>query len=111
MNGTEVLTLSYFMYGEKALAASLAQQFSARSSQLQRMSPDEVRDLARSYTYFAYGSNMSSKQMRERCPRAEDLGRAYLYGWRQRFAVVAPHMGAVALALKRWNGHLTNHAL
>ncbi|KAI0853433.1 hypothetical protein F5Y00DRAFT_270616 [Daldinia vernicosa] len=31
--------------------------------------------------YFAYGSNLSSVQMRERCPRSTPIGLAYLSGW------------------------------
>lgn len=90
-----------FLYREPALAASLAQQFAARCAVLHRMSSDDVRDLARTYTYFAYGSNMSSRQMRERCPQAEDLGRAILYGWRRGFGVAAPHLDAEAAGIER----------
>jgi hypothetical protein len=32
--------------------------------------------------YFAYGSNMSPKQMRARCPGAQPAGTAELSGWR-----------------------------
>jgi len=32
--------------------------------------------------YFAYGSNMNFKQMKERCPDARFLKRAYLEGYR-----------------------------
>lgn len=32
--------------------------------------------------YFAYGSNMSPRQMRARCPGARPAGRAILHGWR-----------------------------
>jgi gamma-glutamylcyclotransferase len=35
--------------------------------------------------YFAYGSNMSSAQMKERCPSARDLGAAKLPGHRLTF--------------------------
>jgi len=31
--------------------------------------------------YFAYGSNMSSKQMAQRCPQSRRLGPALLTGW------------------------------
>ncbi|KAI1657697.1 hypothetical protein F4813DRAFT_359292 [Daldinia decipiens] len=31
--------------------------------------------------YFAYGSNLSSVQMRKRCPRSTPVGLAYLSGW------------------------------
>ena len=32
--------------------------------------------------YFAYGSNMASRRMRERAPAARAVGRARLAGWR-----------------------------
>ncbi|KAI1475624.1 hypothetical protein K445DRAFT_20597 [Daldinia sp. EC12] len=32
--------------------------------------------------YFAYGSNLSSVQMRERCPMSTPLGLAHLSGWK-----------------------------
>lgn len=32
--------------------------------------------------YFAYGSNMNPRQMRERCPGAEPVGIAHLSGYR-----------------------------
>ncbi|KAF3057118.1 putative aig2 family protein [Daldinia childiae] len=32
--------------------------------------------------YFAYGSNLSSVQMRKRCPKSKPIGLAYLSGWR-----------------------------
>lgn len=31
--------------------------------------------------YFAYGSNLSTTQMRERCPSSPPVGLAYLSGW------------------------------
>ncbi|KAI0106737.1 hypothetical protein F4814DRAFT_68928 [Daldinia grandis] len=31
--------------------------------------------------YFAYGSNLSSVQMRKRCPKSTPVGLAYLSGW------------------------------
>lgn len=32
--------------------------------------------------YFAYGSNLSTDQMRERCPYSTPVGLGYLQGWR-----------------------------
>lgn len=32
--------------------------------------------------YFAYGSNMSSEQMRRRCPAAQPVGTGAIEGWR-----------------------------
>lgn len=38
------------------------------------------------YLYFAYGSNLSLKQMRRRCPGAEPVGPFGFGGWRLEFA-------------------------
>ncbi|KAK2593753.1 hypothetical protein QQS21_008514 [Conoideocrella luteorostrata] len=32
--------------------------------------------------YFAYGSNLSTEQMRQRCPDSTPLGLAYMQGWK-----------------------------
>lgn len=50
--------------------------------------------------YFAYGSNLDVAQMRRRCPQAQLLGPATLWGWRFRiggsgYATVVPESGAV----------------
>ncbi|MBX2806036.1 MAG: gamma-glutamylcyclotransferase [Hyphomicrobiales bacterium] len=37
------------------------------------------------FTYFAYGSNMLTARLRERCPSAMAVGRAYASGYRQTF--------------------------
>ena len=34
------------------------------------------------FCYFAYGSNMNTTQMKKRCPNAEKLSKAVLYGYR-----------------------------
>ena len=39
--------------------------------------------------YFAYGMNTNLSQMAQRCPKAQSLGRAVLYGHEFRFAVHA----------------------
>src|SRR5262249_60816882 len=62
------------------------------------LNADQIRDLARTYLYFAYGSNMSRAQMRQRTPGAVRVGTAIAYGWKRNFAVTAPHMGATAAA-------------
>ena len=36
-------------------------------------------------TYFAYGSNLSSRRLRERSPTADPVGVATLHGWSLRF--------------------------
>ncbi|SCL20795.1 Gamma-glutamyl cyclotransferase, AIG2-like [Micromonospora rhizosphaerae] len=80
-----------FLYGQKSLAVSLAYQFSARTAKLAPMTAAAMRNLARSYIYFAYGSNTSTGQMRARVPGARPIGKAVLYGWKLNFRVSAPH--------------------
>ena len=87
-----------FVYGPPTFARSLQAQFEQWISRLKILDADQVRDLARTCLYFAYGSNMSLAQMRERCPEAIRMGTGILYGWRRNFAVVAPHMGTTATA-------------
>ncbi|HDL17174.1 MAG TPA: gamma-glutamylcyclotransferase [Rhizobiales bacterium] len=50
--------------------------------------------------YFAYGSNMSSRQMSQRCPGARPVGSAQLRNWRfhvttRGSASILPHDGGV----------------
>lgn len=87
------------VYGPPTFARSLQAQFEQWISRLRMLDADQVRDLARTYLYFSYGSNMSPAQMRERCPGAVRMGISILYGWKRNFAVVAPHMGATATAV------------
>jgi len=87
-----------FVDGPPTLARSLQAQFEHWISGLRILGADQIRDLARTYLYFAYGSNMSPAQMRERCPGAERIGIGLLYGWKRNFAVAARHMGAAATA-------------
>ncbi|KAI8629836.1 hypothetical protein F5Y19DRAFT_432117 [Xylariaceae sp. FL1651] len=42
------------------------------------MAPTEGQEAV---LYFAYGSNLSTTQMRQRCPRSPSIGLAYLSGW------------------------------
>ncbi|RGP69943.1 hypothetical protein FLONG3_7600 [Fusarium longipes] len=42
----------------------------------------EVQENASEVLYFAYGSNLSTKQMRKRCPHSTPVGLAYLKGWK-----------------------------
>ena len=86
------------VYGPPRFARSLQDQFERWTESLRILDPDQIRDLAHSYLYFAYGSNMSPVQMRQRCPNAERLGTATAYGWERNFAVAAPHMGTNAAA-------------
>jgi gamma-glutamylcyclotransferase len=92
-----------FLYGQQALARSLKQQFESYSSTLVRMTATDVRELARSYIYFAYGSNISQRQMLERCPDAHKLGVAILYGWVRTFHVPAPHLGGATAGIEPSN--------
>jgi hypothetical protein len=83
---------------EPTFAWSLQEQFKNWISRLKILDADQVRDLARTYLYFAYGSNMSMAQMHERCPGAVRIGTGVLYGWKRNFAVAARHMGPTAAA-------------
>lgn len=84
--------------GQARFARSLKEQFEEWTNKLRTLDADQVRELARTYLYFAYGSNMSPTQMRQRCPGAARLGTGIAYGWKRNFAVPAPHMGATAAA-------------
>ncbi|KAJ3461734.1 hypothetical protein MRS44_010287 [Fusarium solani] len=41
-----------------------------------------MQDNLHEVLYFAYGSNLSTEQMRQRCPYSTPVGLAYLEGWR-----------------------------
>src|SRR5262245_58639772 len=43
--------------------------------------------------YFAYGSNLDPEQMRERCPRAREVGLAALHDERLVFPLFSPRWG------------------
>lgn len=55
-------------------------------------------DSAEPCFYFAYGSNMSARQMAERCPGAETMGSAVAEGWQLRFDRPS----------RRWGGHVAD---
>ena len=58
----------------------------ADESQTSQDSQDSVRTILPDRTseilYFAYGSNLSTEQMHERCPHATPVGIGHLQGWR-----------------------------
>lgn len=55
--------------------------------------------------YFAYGSNMNFKQMKERCPSSKFLKRVYLKGYKFVYDGYSPKRnGAVANIVKSPNG-------
>lgn len=58
----------------------------ADESQTSEDSQDSVRTILPDRTseilYFAYGSNLSTEQMHERCPHATPVGIGHLPGWR-----------------------------
>jgi gamma-glutamylcyclotransferase len=86
------------VYEIPGLSSSLQMQFNNWISRLTILNADQVRELARTYRYFAYGSNMLPTQMLERCPGAIRIGNGVLYGWKRNFTVAAPHMGTKAAA-------------
>ncbi|MFD5815702.1 gamma-glutamylcyclotransferase family protein [Streptomyces sp. NPDC127038] len=90
-----------FLHGNSPLAVSLQRQFEEYSQSLDRMTAENVRNLAQAPVYFAYGSNISSRQMQTRCPSARRAGIGYLYGWKRGFCVPAPHMNGLAIGIQR----------
>lgn len=44
-------------------------------------SPEQTNDSEEHPMYFAYGSNLSPEQMKNRCPSSPPVGLAYLSGW------------------------------
>ena len=95
------LDVALFIYGRRDLAKSLQRQFILRIEMLQQLLPNEMRELGLGIYYFAYGSNISSSQMRERCPNAKKIGVGLLYGWELEFAVNAPHLRGNAAGIYR----------
>jgi hypothetical protein len=90
-----------FLYGRRDIAASIERQFVQRLNELERLYPSDVRRMGATFQYFAYGSNLSSRHMRKRCPSAELVGTAVLYGWRFAFNVDAPHLGGSTAGIVR----------
>jgi hypothetical protein len=83
------------VYGTPRFAQTLQAKFIQWTEGLRILNAEQIRNLARTYLYFAYGSNMSPAQMRQRCPGALRVGTAIAYGWERNFAVPAPHMGTM----------------
>ncbi|RKS09977.1 gamma-glutamyl AIG2-like cyclotransferase [Nocardiopsis sp. Huas11] len=90
-----------FLHGNSALASSLQGQFEEYTQSLDRMTSESVRSLSQAPIYFAYGSNISTRQMQSRCPSARRVGTGYLYGWSRSFCVPAPHMSGLAAGIQR----------
>jgi gamma-glutamyl AIG2-like cyclotransferase len=86
------------IFGANRVARSIHAQFDIWISNLRILDADALKDLSHSYLYFAYGSNMSPSQMRQRCLGAVRIGTAIAYGWSRNFKVAAPHMGPKAAA-------------
>jgi hypothetical protein len=88
-----------FLRNKRELAISLQRSFIDHSKSLRTMSPDDMRLLGGSFLYFAYGSNLSTSQMKQRCPQSAALGIGVIYNWRLSFSVKAPHLGGVAAGI------------
>ncbi|KAH7160005.1 hypothetical protein B0J13DRAFT_540141 [Dactylonectria estremocensis] len=52
------------------------------SQQSQDSTMTLMQDNRHEVLYFAYGSNLSTEQMRQRCPYSTPVGLAYLEGWK-----------------------------
>lgn len=52
------------------------------SQQSQDSNITVMQDNRREVLYFAYGSNLSTEQMRQRCPYSTPVGLAHLEGWK-----------------------------
>jgi hypothetical protein len=76
-----------FVMNAHALASNLADHFIDRIDELSQLRPEldaqEIRDLASTYTYFAWGVHMDGSEMRRDVPDARPLGKATLYEWQQ----------------------------
>jgi hypothetical protein len=76
-----------FVMNAHALAANLADHFIDRIDELSQLRPEldtqEIRDLASTYTYLAWGVHMDVSEMRRDVPDARPLGKATLYEWQQ----------------------------
>jgi hypothetical protein len=91
---------SIFLYGRSEVATSVGRQFNDRVEKLDRLDAAQVRRLCVGQLYFAYGSNLSTRQMHSRCPGARPVGPAVLYGWNLRFCVAAPHLGGATAGIE-----------
>ncbi len=76
-----------FVINAHALAANLADHFIDHIDELSQLRPEleaqEIRDLASTYTYFAWGVHMDVSEMRRDVPDAHPLGKATLCEWQQ----------------------------
>lgn len=94
-------SVALFIYGRRDLARNLQSRFLNRIQNLDRLLPSEMCDLGLGIYYFAYSSNISSAQMKRRCPTARVIGTGILYGWELDFAVEAPHLQGNASGIYR----------
>jgi hypothetical protein len=67
----------------RSLATSLADQLIKHAKDLPKLNPEGVRDLAKVYTYFAWGVHIATRKMLRDVPDARPLGMALLRGWRR----------------------------
>lgn len=76
-----------FVMNAQALAANLADHFIDHIDELLQLraelEPGEIRGLASTCTYFAWGVHMALSEIRRDVPDARSMGKAILYGWQQ----------------------------
>ncbi|HET8660156.1 MAG TPA: gamma-glutamylcyclotransferase family protein [Micromonosporaceae bacterium] len=75
--------IALFIENARTLSSTLAQQLVKRAGKLPGLTPQGVRDLARTYTYFCWGVHMASRKMLRDVPDALRLGAAVLPGWQR----------------------------
>jgi hypothetical protein len=78
-----------FMQPPRPLASELGHRFKDRADLLTRLTgvePADVRGMAHSYLYFAWGVHLAVEKMVSDVPDAIKKGRAVLRGWRRNIA-------------------------
>jgi hypothetical protein len=71
-----------------SLATMLGRQFIERTKALDSLSPNDLRDLAKTYLYFAWGVHMAPHKMLSDVPDAHPRGAAVLPRWRRNISAM-----------------------
>lgn len=98
-------TAALFIYGARELAKALRVKFVNTINGLNVVGSDDLKRLGYRNYYFAYGTNMSGKQMLMRCPSAHKIGTGVLYGWELQFGVEGGHLNGTAAGIYKTNSN------